>query len=81
MVVHHETENGDGRILRRLQVCCMISTRAHTYLQYKLYIVTLAGNVVGTFSPEPDPGFGIRTVSWHPSGLFLAVAGTDDKVC
>ncbi|KAI0739593.1 YVTN repeat-like/Quino protein amine dehydrogenase [Daedaleopsis nitida] len=49
-------------------------------LEYKLYVVTLAGNVVGTFTPEPDPGFGIRTVSWHPSGLFLAVAGADDKV-
>ncbi|TBU44554.1 WD repeat-containing protein 8 [Dichomitus squalens] len=49
-------------------------------LEYKLYIVTLAGNVVGTFCPEPDPGFGIRMVSWHPSGLFLAVAGSDDKV-
>ncbi|RDX44321.1 WD repeat-containing protein 8 [Lentinus brumalis] len=49
-------------------------------LEYKLYIVTLAGNVVGTFSPEPDPGFGIRSVAWHPSGMFLAVAGADDKV-
>ena len=49
-------------------------------IQYKLHIVTLAGNVVATFSPEPDPGFGIRFVSWHPSGLFLAVAGSDDKV-
>ncbi|KAI0366469.1 YVTN repeat-like/Quino protein amine dehydrogenase [Pilatotrama ljubarskyi] len=49
-------------------------------LEYKLYIVSLAGNVVGTFSPEPDPGFGIRMVAWHPSGMFLAVAGSDDKV-
>ncbi|KAI1789913.1 WD repeat-containing protein 8 [Ganoderma leucocontextum] len=49
-------------------------------LEYKLYIITLAGNVVATFSPEPDPGFGIRFVSWHPSGLFLAVAGSDDRV-
>ncbi|KAH9939670.1 YVTN repeat-like/Quino protein amine dehydrogenase [Epithele typhae] len=49
-------------------------------LEYKLYIVTLAGSVVGSFCPEPDPGFGIRMVSWHPSGLFLAVAGHDDKV-
>ena len=49
--------------------------------QYKLSIVTLAGNVIGTFVPEPDPGFGIRLVSWHPSGMFLAVAGADDKVC
>lgn len=52
----------------------------NTSIQYKLYIVTLAGNVIGTFCPEPDPGFGIRMVAWHPSGTFLAVAGTDDKV-
>ncbi|KAI0653693.1 YVTN repeat-like/Quino protein amine dehydrogenase [Cubamyces menziesii] len=49
-------------------------------LEYKLYIVTLAGNILGTFTPDPDPGFGIRMVSWHPSGMFLAVAGSDDKV-
>ncbi|KAI0808176.1 YVTN repeat-like/Quino protein amine dehydrogenase [Fomes fomentarius] len=49
-------------------------------LEYKLYVVTLAGTVVCTFSPEPDPGFGIRAVSWHPSGMYLAVAGADDKV-
>ncbi|KAI0819785.1 YVTN repeat-like/Quino protein amine dehydrogenase [Trametes gibbosa] len=49
-------------------------------LEFKLYIVSLAGNVLGTFSPEQDPGFGIRKVSWHPSGMFLAVAGSDDKV-
>lgn len=48
--------------------------------QYKLHIVSLAGSVLGSFSPEPDPGFGIRMVSWHPSGMFLAVAGSDDKV-
>ncbi|KAI0631635.1 WD repeat-containing protein 8 [Trametes polyzona] len=49
-------------------------------LEYKLYIVSLSGTVLGSFSPEPDPGFGIRMVSWHPSGMFLAVAGSDDKV-
>ncbi|KAI0357067.1 YVTN repeat-like/Quino protein amine dehydrogenase [Trametes cingulata] len=49
-------------------------------LEYKLYVVSLSGNVLGTFSPEPDPGFGIRMVTWHPSGMFLAVAGSDDKV-
>ncbi|KAI9059400.1 YVTN repeat-like/Quino protein amine dehydrogenase [Trametes sanguinea] len=49
-------------------------------LEYKLYVVSLAGNVLGTFSPDPDPGFGVRMVSWHPSGKFLAVAGSDDKV-
>ncbi|KAL7278087.1 hypothetical protein ACG7TL_008057 [Trametes sanguinea] len=52
---------------------------AYRLVRYKLYIVSLAGNVLGTFSPDPDPGFGIRMVSWHPSGKFLAVAGSDDK--
>lgn len=48
--------------------------------QYKLYILTLAGDIIGSFNPDPDPGFGIRSVEWHPSGYFLAVAGWDDKV-
>lgn len=51
------------------------------FLQYKLYIVSLAGDVQGSFIPDPDPGFGIRSAVWHPSGLFLAVGGWDDKVC
>ncbi|KAJ3491056.1 hypothetical protein NLI96_g993 [Meripilus lineatus] len=50
-------------------------------LEYKLYILTLAGNLIGTFQPDPDPGFGIRTCAWHPTGNYLAVAGWDDKVC
>ncbi|KAG6818038.1 hypothetical protein H0H87_009193 [Tephrocybe sp. NHM501043] len=37
------------------------------------------GNTVATFSPERDPGLGIRCVAWHPSGMFLAVGGWDDK--
>jgi len=49
-------------------------------LEYKLYILTLTGNLLGSFSPEPDPGFGIRSVTWHPSGSFLAVAGYDNKI-
>ena len=48
--------------------------------QYKLHILSLAGDVQGTFSPEPDPGFGIRNAAWHPTGMFIAVAGWDDKV-
>lgn len=48
--------------------------------QSKLHILTLAGEILASFSPESDPGFGIRTVSWHPSGLFLVVGGYDDKV-
>jgi WD40 repeat protein len=42
--------------------------------------VALAGNLVTSFTPDPDPGFGIRSVAWHPNGLFLAVGGWDDKV-
>lgn len=49
-------------------------------VEYKLYILTLAGNVLHSFTPDPDPGIGIRTVAWHPSGTFLAIAGYDDKV-
>jgi hypothetical protein len=42
--------------------------------------VSLSGDLQGTFTPDPDPGFGIRNAMWHPSGLFLAVGGWDDKV-
>ncbi|GLB36033.1 putative WD40 repeats [Lyophyllum shimeji] len=49
-------------------------------LEYKLYVLNLAGIVIATFSPDRDPGLGIRCVSWHPSGMFLAVGGWDDRV-
>jgi len=49
-------------------------------MQYKLYILTLTGQLLSTFTPEEDPALGIRNVSWHPSGSFLAVAGHDDKI-
>ncbi|KAI0053377.1 YVTN repeat-like/Quino protein amine dehydrogenase [Auriscalpium vulgare] len=49
-------------------------------LDYKLYILSLTGELQGSFSPSPDPGFGIRNVAWHPSGMFLAVSGWDDKI-
>ena len=49
-------------------------------LQFKIYIVTLAGDLLGSFTPEPDRGLGIRSVTWHPSGSYLVVAGWDDKV-
>ncbi|KAG8699340.1 hypothetical protein FRC09_006673 [Ceratobasidium sp. 395] len=48
-------------------------------LEYKLSILNLAGTVLKTFIPEPDPGLGIRSVAWHPSGGFLAVGGWDNK--
>ncbi|KAI0274733.1 YVTN repeat-like/Quino protein amine dehydrogenase [Gloeopeniophorella convolvens] len=49
-------------------------------LEYKLFVLSLTGDVLGSFKPEPDPGFGIRNVVWHPSGMFLAVGGWDNKV-
>jgi len=49
-------------------------------LEYKLHVVSLAGDLQATFTPDPDPGFGIRNSVWHPSGMFLAVGGWDDKI-
>lgn len=49
-------------------------------LEFRLHIVTLAGSVVSSFSPDVDPGFGVRCVAWHPTGSLLAVAGRDNKV-
>ena len=49
-------------------------------LDYKLYIYNLAGQQVATFEPEEITTLGIRTVAWHPSGLFVAVGGWDDRV-
>lgn len=48
--------------------------------QYKLHVLSIAGGIQGTFSPTPDPGFGVRNATWHPSGMFIAVGGWDDKV-
>ena len=44
-------------------------------------MLSLSGTILATFSPDIDPGFGIRNVAWHPSGMFLVVGGWDDKVC
>lgn len=49
-------------------------------MEYKLHILSLAGDVQGTFSPKLNPGFGVRNAAWHPTGMFLAVAGWDDKI-
>ncbi|KAF7320307.1 ATP-dependent metallopeptidase [Mycena kentingensis (nom. inval.)] len=49
-------------------------------IEYKLHILSLAGNIQGSFCPDPDPGYGIRRVGWHPTGMFLAVGGWDEKV-
>ncbi|TFK30772.1 YVTN repeat-like/Quino protein amine dehydrogenase, partial [Coprinopsis marcescibilis] len=49
-------------------------------LEYKLHVMSLAGQSVTTFTADEDPGFGIRNVAWHPNGLFLLVGGWDDKI-
>lgn len=65
-----------------LEVISLLSSvmSAKFYSQYKLYILSLTGNLLGSFSPDPDPGSGIRNAAWHPSGMFLAIGGWDDKV-
>ncbi|KAK2465350.1 hypothetical protein APHAL10511_002704 [Amanita phalloides] len=49
-------------------------------LEFKIHILTLTGEKLGSFVPEPDPGFGVRSVAWHPSGAYLAVGGWNNKV-
>ncbi|KAF8634121.1 hypothetical protein AX15_001056 [Amanita polypyramis BW_CC] len=49
-------------------------------LEFRIHILTLAGERLGSFAPEPDPGFGVRNVAWHPSGAYLAVGGWSDKI-
>ncbi|KAN0134847.1 YVTN repeat-like/Quino protein amine dehydrogenase [Lactarius tabidus] len=49
-------------------------------LEYRLFVLSLAGDVLGSFKPDPDPVFGIRNVVWHPSGMFLAINGWDNKI-
>ena len=40
----------------------------------------MTGSLLATFTPDPDPYLGIRCVSWHPTGLFIAAGGYEDKV-
>ncbi|KAI5835275.1 YVTN repeat-like/Quino protein amine dehydrogenase [Schizophyllum commune Tattone D] len=50
-------------------------------LEYKLYIVSVAtGATLATFTPDTDPGLGIRHIKWHPDGSFLLVGGWDDRI-
>lgn len=35
---------------------------------------------MATFTPDPDPYLGIRCVAWHPTGLFIAAGGYEDKI-
>ncbi|KAF7799243.1 hypothetical protein EIP86_010475 [Pleurotus ostreatoroseus] len=53
-------------------------TGSATHIQFPLHVDR--GDLLGSFAPDPDRGFGVRSVTWHPSGAFLAVAGWDDKV-
>lgn len=57
-----------------------ISKAYQPFYQYKICVLSLTGDLLATFSPDPDPGFGVRNVAWHPNGLFLLVSGWDDKV-
>ena len=43
-------------------------------------MLTLSGDLLTSFSPFPNPGFGIRNVAWHPTGVFLALGGWEEKV-
>ncbi|KAF6766529.1 WD repeat-containing protein 8 [Ephemerocybe angulata] len=39
-------------------------------LEYKLCILTLAGDLLATFTPDPDPGFGVHildSLTWSPA--------------
>lgn len=49
-------------------------------LEFKLHVLTLAGDLLVTFTPEPDPIFGVRSVAWHPNGMFLIAASWDDRM-
>ena len=54
--------------------------------QYALYIYSPLGPLLGTFNAGsssftgPDPGLGIRNISWGPGGNWIAVGGWDQKV-
>ena len=39
------------------------------------------GQQLGSFTPDVDPGLGVRSVAWHPTSSFVAIGGWDDKVC
>ena len=56
-------------------------TESEERLQFKIHILTLTGEKLGSFAPDPDPGFGVRCVAWQPGGAYLAVGGWEDKVC
>ena len=52
-------------------------------LCYRLFLYTLDGECVSSYIPYPEPhsyGLGLRSVSWSPTGQFLAVGGYDQKL-
>lgn len=56
------------------------------HFQYALHIYSPLGPLLGTFGAAsssftgPDPGLGIRSISWGPGGNWIAVGGWDQKV-
>jgi hypothetical protein len=79
-VSHRKPHRYLGRSIRGLSSYYSIRSSSELILvQYRLHILTLAGHLLASFTPDPDPGLGIRNAVWHPSGMFLAVGGWDDK--
>ncbi|KAJ3565461.1 hypothetical protein NP233_g7617 [Leucocoprinus birnbaumii] len=56
------------------------TTQSFKLMRFKLHVLTMTGHLLATFTPEPDPIFGVRNVAWHPNGMFLAAAGWDDRI-
>jgi hypothetical protein len=79
-VTNRQSSSCVGRAIGGGPSSCVTLRLCLRLLQYKLHIISLAGDLKATFTPDPDPGFGIRNAVWHPSGMFLAVGGWDDKV-
>lgn len=62
---------------------------ADLYLQYSLHIHSPLGPHLSTFSPAApsfsltnaeDPGLGIQSIVWSPSGRWLLMVGFDSRV-
>lgn len=55
-------------------------------LQYTLHVYSPLGPRLSSFSSSspsfigPDPGLGVRMVTWGPGGNWLGVGGYDGKV-
>lgn len=52
-------------------------------LDYQIYLYTMDGHCVGSYSAYGDItefGLGVKSISWSPTGQFLAVGSFDEKV-